>query len=290
MMSAMKALMLVGLHFTAADLNIPTKEIASGVNLPYVSMGTWTEGTKSVDKDVSAIVNNWLDLGGIGIDTAWVYFTQGDIAKVLKDRGTDRKKLFITSKFPTCLGSLATRKFIESNLKSLQTDYIDLMLIHFPTGDNCSAAWATLEDYHAKGVLKAIGVSHFNRTHIDSLKKTMKVAPHVNQILLNVLTHDDDQIAATQEIGTKVEAYCPLGRNGQAGDIPGNPTIQAIAKSHNVSTYQVALKWILQKGHLLTFQSANPAHQESDADVFKFNLTSDELKQLDNLQKQSIVV
>merc|ERR1712232_1310723 len=194
-----------------------------------------------------------------------------------------REDLFITTKIPGCEDADAN---VKRNLEELGLDYIDLMLIHFPTGDNCSAAWATLEDYHAKGVLKAIGVSHFNRTHIDSLKKTMKVAPHMNQILLNVLTHDDDQIAATEEIGTKVEAYCPLGRNGQAGDIPGNPTIQKIAVAHNVSTYQIAIKWILQNGHMLTFQSSNPAHQDSDADVFGFEMTDAEMQELDGLHTQ----
>merc|ERR1712039_621585 len=103
-------------------------------------------------------------------------------------------------------------------------------------------------------------------TDLDSLKKTMKVTPHMNQIQLNVLEHDNDQIAASLELGINVEAYSPLGRSGQSGDIPGNPTIQKIALAHNVSTYQVAVKWILQSGHTLTFQSSNPAHQASDAD------------------------
>merc|ERR1711904_669408 len=99
-----------------------------------------------------------------------------------------------------------------------------------------------MEKYHAKGVLKSIGISNFKRTDIDALKKTMKVIPHMNQVRLNVLSHDDDQIKASTELGMHVEAYAPLGENGRQ-DISGNPTIQAIAKSHNVSTYQVALKW-----------------------------------------------
>lgn len=75
--------------------------------MPVVSIGTWTEGTKAADKNVSAIVNNWLDLGGVGIDTAYIYFTQKDIAEVIAQRGADRSKLFITTKFPECLGAAA---------------------------------------------------------------------------------------------------------------------------------------------------------------------------------------
>merc|ERR1711934_688919 len=97
-------------------------------------------------------------------------------------------------------------------------------------------------------------------------------------------------IAATSEMGTLVEAYSPLGRSGQSGDIPGNPTIQKIAAAHGVSTYQVAIKWILQSGHVLTFQSSNPDHQESDADVFGFQLTAGEMSELTALHSQRSVV
>merc|ERR1712062_124254 len=107
---------------------------------------------------------------------------------------------------------------------------------------------------------------------------------------LNVLVRDDDQVAASQEHGMVVEAYSPLGRSGHTGDIPGNPTIQAIAAAHNVSTYQVALKWILQKGYHLTFQSSNPTHQEADANVFGFELSKTEMAELDALSKGSVSV
>lgn len=283
MVTVLQGLVLVSLPtlFLAA-VNIPTDLIAYNVYMPEISIGV---GGPEMKKS-KTIVTSWLSLGGRGIDTAAVYGNQEEVAEAIAQSGVNRSDIFLTSKIAGCDNAEAN---IQKLLKQLRTDYMDLMLIHFPKGD-CAAAWATLEKYHANGVLKSIGISNFNRTDIDTLKKTMKVVPHVNQVKLNVLNHDDDQIKASMEIGTHIEAYAPLGEDGYSGDIPGNPTIQAIAERHNVSTYQVALKWILQKGHLLTFQSANPTHQESDADVFKFNLTSDELKRLDNLQKQSIVV
>jgi len=277
-----RSLALAGLPALAlAAVSIPTKEIAPGVQMPVISIG---DGGQETSKG-KAITSAWLSLGGRGIDTAYVYGNQKDVGQAIKESGVKREDIFLTTKIRGCDNAESS---IKTDLQQLGVDYVDLMLIHFPRGD-CAKGWATLEKYHEQGVLKAIGVSHFERSHITSLMKTSKVVPHVNQIQLNVLTHDDDQISASVERGINVEAYSPLGRSGQSGDIPGNPTIKAIAAAHDVSTYQVAIKWILQKGHLLTFQSSNPAHQESDADVFGFELSDSEMKELDGLQGSVVV-
>jgi len=267
----------------SAGVSIPTKLIADDTYMPVISIG---DGGQE-KSEATAITSSWLSLGGRGIDTAYIYGNQEQVGQVIAESGIIREELFITTKIPGCSD---VDSYVQKDLQQLGVEYIDLMLIHFPSNGDCGAAWAKLEEYHAQGVLKAIGVSHFERSHIESLKKTLKVVPHVNQIQLNILEHDDDQIAASQEIGINVEAYSPLGRSGQSGDIPGNPTIQKVAAAHNVSTYQVAIKWILQKGHTLTFQSTNPAHQESDADVFGFELTEDEMTELDALHSQGSVV
>lgn len=253
--------------------------------MPVVSIGVGGNEISSA----STIASTWLKLGGRGIDTALSYGDQTEVAKVIAKSGLKREDIFITSKIPGCSDAAAN---IEKDLQELATDYIDLVLIHFPKGGDCAATWATLEDYHAQGKLKAIGVSHFERSHIENLMKTAKVVPAVNQIELNVLEHDDDQIASSKENGILVEAYCPLGRDGQAGNIPGNKVIQSVAAAHNISTYQVAIKWLLQHGYLLTFQSSSEAHQQEDANVFSFTLSDSEMSQLDGLQSagHSIVV
>jgi len=265
--------------FASATVDIPTKLIAADTYMPVISIGDGGQESS----EGAAITSAWLSQGGRGIDTAFVYGNQKTVAQVIADSGLEREDLFVTTKIPGCDDA---DKYVQRDLKQLGLSYIDLMLIHFPRGDNCSAAWETLEGYHERGVLKAIGLSNFERSHLESLKATLKVTPHVNQIQLNVLEHDNDQIAATLEMGTIVEAYSPLGRSGKSGDIPGNPTIQKIAAAHNVSTYQVAIKWILQSGHLLTFQSSSAAHQAGDADVFHFEITDSEMAELNNLHGQ----
>lgn len=265
------------------SVSIPTKTIAAGVNMPVMSIG---DGGQEKSQS-SVITKTWLDLGGRGIDTATMYGNQKTVAASIAAAGVSRKDVFITTKVPGCSN---TASYVEGNLRDLGTDYIDLMLIHFPWGDSCSKAWSVLEDYHANGTLKAIGVSNFARKNLDSIMKNAKVTPAVNQIQLNVLEHDADTIAASQAYNITLEAYSPLGRSGHSGDIPGNKVIQGIASSHNVSTYQVALKWILQHGHVLTFQSSSKAHQESDADVFGFTLADPEMTKLDGLQGNAEVI
>lgn len=269
----------------AQRVSIPTKRIASGVGMPVISIGTGGEERSQA----TVITSSWLSQGGRGVDTAYNYGDQQEVGKAIIKSGVSRKDVFITTKIPGCKDA---DLYVKKNLKELQVDYIDLLLIHGPSGtaSDCASTWKTLEKYHKQGVLRSIGISNFQRKHISSLMKTAKVVPHVNQLQLNVLKHNNDDIAASVERGMMVMAYSPLGRAGHAGDISGHPTIKSIAAAHKVSTYQVAIKWILQKGYLLTFQSTNPSHQASNADVFDFKLGKTEMKQLDALKSAIDVV
>jgi len=262
-------------------VEIPTKLIADDLHMPVISIGVG--GTEK--NEAKTIVSSWLSLGGRGIDTAAYYKNSEEVAEAIAESGISREDIFLTSKIPGCDDAEAE---IQKLLQQLNTTYLDLLLIHFPSGD-CATAWATMEKYHAQGALKGIGVSNFERSDIDALKTTLKVTPLVNQVKLNVLSYNDDTINASSDTGILMEAYSPLGRGG-VDDIPGNPTIQTVAASHNVSTYQVALKWILQKGYVLTFQSSNPDHQESNANLFGFDLNDGEMQELDSLQMQENVI
>mmetsp|Transcript_55791 Transcript_55791/g.103226 ORF Transcript_55791/g.103226 Transcript_55791/m.103226 type:complete len:301 (+) Transcript_55791:91-993(+) len=275
-----------------AVVDIPTKEIAPGVHMPYISIGTWTSFTKTEDKNVSRIINNWLDLGAVGIDTAYIYFTQKEIADTLQKRGADRKKLFITSKIPECFGEAAARSFVDADLKALQTDYIDLMLIHAPglpgPLGGCDSTWKVLEEYVAAGKLRAIGVSNWRVKDFKSLKYTIK--PAVNQIEYNVYSHDDEAAQYCRENGILLEAWSPLGDPARTHkSIFSDDKVLAVAKKHNISAGQVALRWLYQKGILITFLSTNKEHQANDADIFNIELDSDDVKALDALKEPSVM-
>jgi diketogulonate reductase-like aldo/keto reductase len=154
---------------------IPTKEIAPGIRIPVVSIGTG--GLEA--ENASSIVANWLELGGRGIDTAFMYKNQQVLKDEFKKLGVDRDSVFITTKIPGCS---ATKHYIEEDLKQLGTDYIDLLLIHFPEVSGCVQAWQVLEDYHKKGIAKAIGVSNFGKEDLQKILAAATVKPHVNQV------------------------------------------------------------------------------------------------------------
>lgn len=261
--------------------------------MPVVSIGSWTEGTKSADLNISAIVGSWLDLGGRGIDSAYIYFDQKEVAAVVASRGIARKDLFITSKIPTCLGKAATRYFVDYDLKRLNTEYLDLMLIHAPglpgPLGGCDDTWAVLEEYQTQGKLKSIGVSNWGTKQFNGLKYT--IPPAVNQIEFNVYSHDDGIASFCAARNITIEAYSPLGDPARSHtSVFSDPVVTGIGKKHNVSAAQVALKWVLQKGHVLTFLSSNKDHQANDADLFAFSLMDEDLAQLDKLQNKSAVI
>ena len=129
--------------------------------------------------------------------------------------------------------------------------------------------------------MRAIGVSNFRRSDLEALLSTAHVVPAINQVELNVLNLDDDTIAFSCVHNITIEAYSPLGHTGHSGNITANAAVHAAAAAHNVSAYQVALRWILQHGHVLTFQSSSQEHQQQDADLFSFALAAAEMAALD---------
>lgn len=285
-----KCCVLGGIAFGSAEgaLNIPTKQIAPGVNMPVVSIGSWTQATKQEDKDIPGIVGSWLDLGGRGIDSAYVYGTQKAIAVEVEKRGLAREDLFITSKLPTCLGKSLTRYFVDSDLKQLNTSYIDLMLIHAPglpgPFGGCDGTWEVLEEYVANGKLRSIGVSNWGPKQFEGLK--YKIPPAVNQVQYNVFHWDQETETYCAQHNITLEAFSPLGDPVRSHkSVFKEPAVVKIASKHNVSSGQVALKWIVQKGHTLTFLSSSKDHQANDADLFGFTLDGADIADLDALGK-----
>jgi len=268
---------------------LPTKEIAPGVHMPLVSIGTWTSGSLFRDHAYD-IVTQWLELGFRGVDTALIYYDQKPIASAIADMGVPRESLFITSKIPVC-EPITARNALNYDLSRLNTSYIDLMLIHWHVGlrGDCPATWKVLERYVAKGKLRAIGVSNFKTRALKRIMKKATVPIAVNQMEYNVFHHDDKTIAFCKDNNITVEAWSPLGG---AGLVPGpsvfkDPTVSSMAAAHNVSAAQVALRWIVQRGDVLAVMSANKMHQANDADLFSFELEDGEMDRLTALQWDS---
>jgi len=284
------ALFSLCLVLAQAALPIPTREIAPGVEMPVVCIGTG----KSHAYEVTNIINGWMELGGHGVDTAFNYGDQMQIAKLIHDAGVSRKDIFYTSKIPGCVGKTAAQKYIEQDLQQLNTSYLELMLIHEPAGKlgvDCAGTWEALEDYHAKGTLKAIGVSNFKTHDLQNLLKTVKVIPAVNQIHYSVFSHDEDTISFSRAHNITVEAYSPLNAHfNHNKSVFSEPTVVSVAKKHNVSPAQAALRWILDRGDILAFLSSNETHMRNDADIFGFKLDDEDMEKLNAIQNVAFIV
>merc|ERR1712032_1602766 len=189
---------------------------------------------------------------------------QGKVAKAIADSGVSRNDVFITTKIPGCGAAQAS---IDRDLKDLNTSYIDLLLIHEHVGFSCSATWKVLENNVRNGKLKSIGISNFNAKNIQDIMRGAHIKPAVNQIEYNVFAHDENVIAACRSHNITVEAYSPLAPPYSKKSVLNETTVTSIAKAHNVSAFQVALKWIVQRGDVLTVLSSNTKHQAFGVDI-----------------------
>lgn len=277
------------LPVAAAAAVMETKTIAPGVDMPKVSIGTWVSGSTVAREDPKEIVSNWLSLGYRGVDTALVYFDQRQVAEAIAESGVDRKDVFITTKIPGC-GKAASS--VDYDLEQLNTDYIDLLLIHSPMGfpGACRQTWKTLEDYVEQGKLRAIGVSNFNVEQLQDVMQVASVPIAVNQIEYNVYSHDEEIISFCDKNDITVEAWSPLN-GAHGGQSPfDDKVLKGIAESHNVTVAQVALRWIIQRGHILTVLTSDKNHSANDADLFGFTLDDDDMVKLTAHQHEATLV
>ena len=284
--------------------------------MPLIALGTWRGSYKDCAKNdfacvrarAKASVGSWLKLsGGTHIDGANNYRTQVEIAEALRSGRIQREDVFITTKCPGAMGLQATIQCAEDNLQMLgqygvnTSGYMDLLLVHFPFvikpecyGIAASAAceppyvdpgpaarkdtWKGMEILQQVGRARAIGLSDYNTTQLAETLAyaTRPIALH--QVEWNPLQHDEAMLSLCQQHGIQLQAWSPLG--GAHGSVFANPTVQAIAASHNVSAAQVALKWSLQRGVAVVVGTDNPAHMASDLDVWGFELSAAEIAKI----------
>lgn len=286
-------------RFVLGKLAIPAVEIAPGVSMPTISIGTGGTIDPTRPEDASIMVANWLEQGAVGIDTACNYKNQDLISKTIANSTVKREDLFITSKVNGCESADKTSGEIEATLQQLNTTYVDLMLVHwrilgipsrwFPSflKPSCAATWSVLEEYQKKGVLRAIGVSNFADGDLRDLAKTARMTPAVNQVEWNVFYHNDATAEYCKEHNITIEAYAPFTDEYNVFNrrsVSKDPTVMRIAAKHNVSAFQVAGRWVVQAGHVVTFGSSKKSHQANSADIFGWSLADDDMQALNAVQ------
>eukprot|EP00040_Diaphanoeca_grandis_P016929 m.87801 g.87801 ORF g.87801 m.87801 type:complete len:312 (-) comp26120_c0_seq1:101-1036(-) len=276
-----------------APVQLPPFEIAPGVMMPAVNVGhpdgsNCTHGVgpgcQAADLNMTEI---WLRVGGRGIDTAFEYDNQAQVGQAVKEAiangVANRSSIFVTSKIAPAMetggctqaGALAD---VKRDLTLLGLAQLDLVLLHFPcaTTEGTKAVWAGLAQAKQLGLARAIGVSHFSKTDLQDIMSLNLGVPAVNQCEMCLGTHDDVTIAFCQANNITYESFGAL-RNVNLKD----PRILTVATAHNVSSAQVALRYVTQRGcPVAVSPGVNEEYIREDLGLGSFTMTSQEMTAL----------
>lgn len=262
-----------------------TCTLRNGVEMPLIGIGTHqAQGEGAVDALTFA-----LQEGYRLIDTAAAYCTEPVVAKAVKKSGVPREEVFITSKLRNaCHGYQATKEAFDLTLQQLETDYLDLYLIHWPNPiqyrpiwqEATIGTWKAFEELYKEGRIRAIGVSNFMPHHIELLRENCEILPMVDQLRLcpGVTQPEIVQYCKANQIA--IEAYSPFG----TGSVFKSPELQPLCEKYGKNIGQICLRWSIQMGFIPLPKSVTPARIRENLDVFDFELDAQDMKLISDLE------
>jgi len=254
-----------------------TVRLTSGYTMPLLGFGVFR------CNDTKASVMEALKAGYRHVDSAQVYRNEAEVAEAIRASGVPREDVFVTTKCVSKThGYESTLKGVSESLKRMAFDYVDLFLIHDPLSgtDRRLATYKALLEAKAAGKIRSVGVSNYNVHHIEEIKKAGYEMPCVNQIELHPFLQQTEIVKYCNENNIVVQAYSPLIK----GNID-NPTIAALATKYNRDPAHILLRWSLQKGFVPLPKSSTPSRIHSNANLYDFELTEDDIKKLDALDR-----
>ncbi|MGO2505004.1 MAG: aldo/keto reductase [Psychrobacter alimentarius] len=255
---------------------------AGKANIPVLGLGTW----QSTGQDCVAVVKKALEMGYEHIDTAQAYDNEKEVGQGIKQSGVARDKFFLTTKiFPDDM-KFQPEKLVEAakrSLENLDTDYVDLLLLHWPDDRvPLSETIPALCELQKQGLTRHIGVSNFNIADIIEAEKYADVPIVVNQVEFHPFIKQNTLQTFLNNHHILLEAYSPLAR----GDVFDNDIIKEIADKHKVTPAQISLAWILSDKHRVAIpKTSNPDHLQGNLDAIKVELNADELDKLGSLAR-----
>jgi 2,5-diketo-D-gluconate reductase A len=257
-------------------------ELNDGRTIPQLGYGVFQIDPAETARAVTAA----LEAGYRHIDTAEMYGNERGVGEAVRASGLDRSEVFITSKLSNaCHRPDDARRAFDRTLSELGSDHVDLFLIHWPLptlydGDFVST-WRTLEEFHADGRARSIGVSNFEVAHLRRLAAQCDVVPAVNQIELHPYFLNDEVRRYGESHGIATEAWSPIAQ----GAVLSDPVIADIAARAGRTPAQVVLRWHLQRGSIVFPKSTTPARMVENFDVFGFDLEPEDMARIDALDR-----
>lgn len=257
------------------DLN-GTVELANGTRMPYLGLGVF----QTPNNEIKNAVHAALDFGYRHIDTAAFYENEDGLGEAIKSHSISRKELFITSKvWNTDQGYDETIRAFGESLKKLQTDYLDLYLVHWPIKGKYTDTWRALETLYEEGRIRAIGVSNFLQHHLEDVMASGKIVPMVNQMEFHPHLVQQDLIDFCKKHNIQYEAWSPLMQGG----IFEIDLLKDLAEKYSKRIAQIVLRWDLQKGVVTIPKSVKKNRIEENASIFDFEISEEDMKKIDAL-------
>ncbi len=252
-----------------------TARLNNGLRMPRLGLGVW-----QVKNEKTAEVVKWaLASGYRQIDTARVYGNEEGVGRGIAESGVDRKDIWVTTKLGVGDIRRAEEAFWQS-LARLGMDYVDLYLVHWPMW-GWKEAWKGLERIYKSGRARAIGVSNFDRGHLEEMEKFARVMPAVDQVEISPFLQRRELREYCREREIVVEAYSPLTHGKRLHDA----TIEQTAKKYKKTPAQIMIRWGLQRGIIMIPKSEKREHVESNAEVWDFELEEADMAKLEALDK-----
>ena len=256
-----------------------TVKLSNGVEMPILGYGVYQVTPEECERCVS----DALSVGYRMVDTAQAYYNEEGVGRAVKKSGIPREELFLVTKvWISNAGYEKAKASIDESLRKLQTDYIDLLLIHQPFNDYYGTYRAMEEAYKA-GKLRAIGVSNFYPDRFIDLAEFCDIKPMVNQVETHVFNQQRRPQEIMKEYGTQIMSWGPFaeGRN----DFFTNPVLKAIGEKYGKSVAQTALRFLIQRDVVVIPKSTHKERMEQNLDVFDFSLSAEDMEAIGKLDK-----
>lgn len=257
-----------------------TIKLLNGVEMPLLGYGVFLVSPQECERCVS----DALSVGYRLIDTAQAYANEEGVGEAITKSGIKREDIFLTTKvWISNAGEEKAAKSIDESLRKLQTDYIDLLLIHQAYGD-VFGSWRAMEKAYRAGKVRAIGVSNFQEARFFDFAHYVDIKPMVNQLQCNTLVQQNGIQGVLNDFGTRMMAWGPLGGQGAEGVIKSE-LLASIGSKYGKSAAQVALRWLTQRGIVAIPKSTHKERMAQNLDIFDFTLDQKEMKQIASLNQ-----
>ncbi|WOD64862.1 aldo/keto reductase (plasmid) [Niallia taxi] len=258
-----------------------TVTLANGIKMPILGFGVYQISDLA---ECERVVGEAIEVGYRSIDTAQAYRNEAAVGNAVRKSGIPREEFFITTKvWISNAGYEKAKASIEESLRLLQTEYIDLMLIHQPFNDYYGT-YRAMEEYYKAGKIKAIGVSNFYPDRFIDIAQFSEIKPMVNQVETHVFNQQKQAQQIMEKYGTQIESWGPFaeGKN----DFFNNETLKAIGEQYGKSVAQVALRYLIQRNVVVIPKTVSKDRMIQNFEVFDFALINEDMNKIEKLDQE----